>query len=455
MKKRTKIALSLLTLTFLKSNPGLAASVETAFEQDTNLPLVTLNLAFRGGSAREPEGQDGIANFMGEMLLRGTLHRSKAEIDKEMDRIGAELEVEPRLESIVFRSSFLSSEMKNFFQLIQEILTEPAFPEAEIKKLKSEMQAAILSERGNDAALASKKFSHFLFGTHPYGRSTLGTLKSIQNLTRDQIVSFYKKTIQKKALIAAGCGDLKPEALTTWLEAWTSKLQLGSDPSPIESPKSAETHGIQVLLVDKPERTQTQIILGQIGVSISDPRFYALSLGNHVFGGGMFSSRLMSEVRVKRGWSYGARSSFRFGTMSRQWSVHLFPATQYTPDAVELVLSLIDVLKKKGISLEEFAFAKESLVNGAGFSYNTPAKRVENLLLEKSLRLKEGFIRNMSQEIERLKLEDVNAALTDFLAPESLKVVIVATAKELKPRLMEKLKIKADRIQIAPALNDD
>ena len=127
----------------------------------------------------------------------------------------------------------------------------------------------------------------------------------------------------------------------------------------------------KLLIVDKPGRTQTQITGGQIGVQMTDPSFFPLYLGNHAFGGGSFSARLMTEIRVKRGWSYGAYSYFKHSREPRSWQFYLFPAAKDTPAALELTLHLVKDVQEHGIKADEFDFAQQSLVNSAGFMYNT------------------------------------------------------------------------------------
>jgi zinc protease len=181
---------------------------------------------------------------------------------------------------------------------------------------------------------------------------------------------------------------------------------------------------------------------------MTDPLYFPLYVANHAFGGGSFSSRLMVEIRVKRGWSYGAGSNFRYGTQPRSWGLSLFPASLYTHLALGHTLKMVEELKDRGITQEEFDFAKQSLINNAGFSYNTPGKRVENILLERTLNLPDGFIKNSENEIRRVSLDQVNASLKKFLKPEDLQIVVLCTAKDLKDKLAAAAGVRSDKVQI-------
>ena len=206
----------------------------------------------------------------------------------------------------------------------------------------------------------------------------------------------------------------------------------------------------RLLIVDKPDRTQTQIYLGQVGVRMTDSSFFPLYLGNYAFGGNTFSARLMVEIRVKRGWSYGATSAFRFGTQPRSWSAHLFPASKDAPNALTETLKLVDDLRINGITQDEFAFAQRSLVNSSGFMYNTPQKRVENKLLERTLNLPDGFMISYGPELSKLTLSQVNSALKDFIQPGKVAIEVLGTAKDLKGPISQAAGVSPAQVVVQP-----
>lgn len=447
MKMRT------LSLTFFAffclSAP--ASAIEVKFEQDNAIPMVSLNVAVKAGTAHDPEGQYGISNFMGEMLLRGTTTRTKAQLDLALDQIGAVLEVEARSEALIFRGTVISSKLAEFMEILNDILVNPRFPEVEIQKLKREIVSQILNEQGKDTALARSRWEKFLFNGHPYGKPIIGKLKDIERLTRKQIMDHYGRFIQDRNLLVAGAGD----AEESFVKAWADRLAEKRPDSKGENPMSRVSQPQQpierrLVLIDKPERTQTQIYLGQIGVRLTDPSFFPLYLGNHAFGGGSFSARMMVEIRAKRGWSYGAYSYFRHGLRPRSWQAYYFPATKDTPDALAYGVKMIGELKDRGISEEEYVFAKTSLVNSAGFMYNTPKKRVENILLERTLDLPDGFMKSYASQLSKISREQVNGALKNFLKPETLSILVLGTAKDLKDPLAKAVGMDVKDIQIVP-----
>jgi zinc protease len=433
--------------------PSVASAIEVSFERDTTLPLVHINVAIRTGAVSDPVGQLGLTNFMGEMLLRGTRTRTKEQIDLTLDQLGAQLGVETRAESTILRGSVLSSKLPQFLALLSEIITQPSFPEREIQKLKGEVVSQILEELSEDSSLGARRFNHLLFRTHPYGNPIDGTQKDIEKLTRQKIASHYEKICRNGALLVVGTGDAKVEDIETWANGIAAARPGDGLGRALAKPSdSAITH---LTLIDKPERTQAQVFIGQLGVKMTDPDYFPLYIANHAFGGDSFSARLMRELRVKRGWTYGVYSAFRHGTAPRSWMVHLYPAQKDTPAAIALTLKMIQEARDQGLTQEEFDFAKQSLIKSAGFAYNTPKKRVENALIEKTIDLPDGFIKGYADQMKKVTLEQANAALRKFLKPDKLTITVVGTAKDLKDPLAQSTGTPAEKLEVIDWAKED
>ncbi|MCM2277655.1 MAG: insulinase family protein [Oligoflexia bacterium] len=444
------LALSALALASLSAT--VANAMEVAFERDSSLPLIQLNVAVKAGSVTDPQGQLGLTNFMGEMLLRGTRLRTKEQIDLALDQMGAALSVETRAESMILRGSVLASQIDPFLKLVGEIVTQPSFPENEVRKLKSEVVSGILEELGNDSTLAGRRFNKHLFRGHPYGNPVLGTIKNVEQLNRELIQKHYDRIVRDKLLLIVGAGDTDLERIQRFGEELARlRPDSGASEGAMTSAARPENPSARrLVLIDKPDRTQTQIHAGQVGVRMTDREFFPLYLGNYAFGGGSFSARMMTEIRAKRGWSYGAYSYFKHGLQPRSWQFHLFPASKYTPEALGHTLQMVQDLKAKGITSEEFEFARRSLVNSSGFMYNTPKKRVENKLLERTLELPDGFMKSYGAELSKVSLESVNRALADFLRPEILTITVLGTASSLKAPLAKAAGVAEDKVEVVP-----
>jgi zinc protease len=428
--------------------PVGAAALEIAFETDNRLPIVYVNVAINSGAAEDPPEYSGLASFMGEMLLRGTQSKTKEQIDSTLDQMGAVIGVDTRSEMLVVRGAVLSSQLVPFLNLLLEIVTKPSFPEKEIQKLKSENVSELMSALSNDRYLAGLKFSKFFFGTHPYGNNVQGTIKGVQRITRERLLNHFNEFFVQERLIVAGTGDTNYETIKAFAETIARLRPQGTKFKRFGTPDNPASR--QLVIVDKPDRTQVQIVAGHKGLRVSDPDYFAFYVGNNAFGGGNFQARMMQEIRVKRGWSYGAYSSLKFGRQPHSWQFNLFPAAKYADHALELALELVKTVKEGGITESEFNFSRDSIVNNSGFRYNTPQKRVENTLMEQVLELPKGWFKEFGNRVSKVTLDEVNASLKARLDPDHLVITAVATAKDQKENLAKAAGVRPESVRVVP-----
>ena len=139
-----------------------------------------------------------------------------------------------------------------------------------------------------------------------------------------------------------------------------------------------------------------------------------------------------------------------FGTVPRSWTTHLFPATKDTPSALGLTYQMLRDFHDHGITQAEFDFARGSLINNSGFDYDTPAKRVENKLLERTLDLPDGFMKTYADHLSKLQLTQVNDAVKHFVDPDHMTTVVVATASQVKDDLAKAVGVPADQVAVVP-----
>src|SRR5690606_384602 len=257
--------------------------------------------------------------------------KDKKKIDQEIDRLGAQIGVETRAETLIVRSAVLSKNLDPFLKLLSEMITQPSFPQEEIEKYRQEVVSKLLEELGNDRPLGYKRFESHLFLNHPYGKPALGTIKDVKKINRNQIVNHYFQLFRDQLLLVVGTGDADSGKIKDWARYLGKLLPGGEKASPLVAPENPKKRTL--VIVDKPDRTQTQIYGGQIGIRMTEDDYFPLYVGNHAFGGRSFSARMMTQIRKERGWSYGAYSYFTAGSQPRSWVFTLFPASKYTPEA--------------------------------------------------------------------------------------------------------------------------
>lgn len=417
-----------------------AAPKKIQFEEDHSLPIVYLDIVSDAGAAQDPPGKLGLANIASRMLLRGTQRRSKTEFFRQVELLGGQIRVDGhQQEGMEFHAEVLSENLDRFLDLLEETLVKPKITAEELHKLKKETIGRILEQKGDDRALAGLHFLRFFYGSHPYGNPVMGTQKGVKAITHKDVLDHYSRHFGGGTLSLFGSGDASEEKIERWFSKLVAKLTaLHPEAAPVEPlQKPVIPSGRRTLIVDKPKTTQTQILIGGTGMRPEDPRFYAVQLANHSFGGDSFQARMMVEIRVKRGWTYGASNHFRFGALPRHFAMHLFPKTDDTPPAIALAVQLFEDFVKSGLTEEEFEFARDSLINNAPFNYDTPKKRLSNAINEHFWNFPQGFFRDFSKNIAAVSYRDIAPAVKTIFQPGDLTLVVVGDAAKLKGELQK------------------
>ena len=401
--------------------------------EDKSLPVTHVYAVLKSGSIWDPPELEGITSLMGEMLMRGTQTRTREQLRDELDQLGAEIDIDVGHENITVVGQTLTRNLDPFLVLFSDVILHPKFDPKEVEKLKREAISDLKQMRENDQALVGRFFVRQLFKAHPYGMSPDGRESTIIRMTGKKIQEFYKKHFHAENIFFAAAGDLEGASLSQKIEDYFKSLPKGST-LPFSYPKSPKLEGKHILLVDKPARTQTQIMIGHIGIDVLNPDFFPLIVANNAFGGG-FTARLMHEVRVKRGWSYGAYSWFRPRKQPGEFGMMAFPATQDTVDTLSLMLSLYEAYAKSGLTQEEFERSKSNLINEFAFKIDTARRKVGQILMIELMGLPKDYLETYRDKLKAVTLEHVNHAIQKYSDPKNLMVTIVCTAKDIQPKL--------------------
>ncbi len=432
---------------FLLLLPALSQALEFQFEKDQALPMVYVTVAFKGGASQDPDGKSGVTDLMGSLLLRGTKTKTKQQIDLALDQMGATLEFETRSEYVTLRGAVLSRNLGSFLSLLDEILTTPSFREQELEKLKKEQISSLLDSLGRDQSVVRLRFDETFFKGHPYSKPNDGKIKDIQSITAADLKTQYQHLINANEMFLLGTGDAKEKDFDGFIADIKAKRNQVV-PVPVLPAFTTGPKKLKVVIFDKPDRTQTQVMIGQTGVQIDDPKLDALELANYAFGGSSFQARLMVELRVKRGWTYGAYSSYKLGSRPNSWKVMFYPKNADTPPAIKEAIRLIREFQQKGISEAEFQAARQSLMASSAFTFNTPQKRLENKMIEMIFNLPEDYFKNSAKRLSTLTLQQVNQAVASTITPDHLMVGILATASISKADIAKALGIPEKDIEV-------
>ncbi|MBN1656717.1 MAG: insulinase family protein [Deltaproteobacteria bacterium] len=402
-------------------------------EENHTLPLVDLQLTLRTGSVYDPKGLEGLTRITASMIRMGTKRLCATAVQEAIDRLGAQLYVLCAPSYVHFTASVVERNLKPFLSLLDELVCRPAWRPADLDFVKRQTIADIVEIRDNDQMLAVRHFRRFALAGHPYGRSVLGTIASVKAIRRKDVIRLYGEHYLARNLIIGAAGAVSEALLRELLDSSFNRLSGAKPPTEkVVAPRFAT--GRRVLVVDKPARSQTQILIGALGTSARDADYFPLLVGNTIFGG-TFTARLMREIRSKRGWSYGASSRLAFDRQRDLWSMWAFPAAQDALACTELQLALLEKLIDQGITRNELAFAKDYLIKSHAFEIDTAAKRLGLAMETELFRLASDFHSRFVEKIRAVTRDQVNQALKKRLSKRNLAIVIVATYEDIRKQL--------------------
>jgi zinc protease len=398
-------------------------------EEDHTLPIVSITVALKSGSAHDPAGKEGAARLATRMLRRGAGELTAKQVEDAIDRLGSEIGTDVSPSSSTVGAQVIRANLGPFTELLVKVLGQPSFPEDELARLKRETVAEIIESRDSDRALAHRAFRRALFAGHLYARSTTGTMASVPGLSRSDAVAAHALHFRRGNAVIGMSGDVDEAAARQVADRVVAALHAGDGPGdPLTEPLPKK--GRSLVFVDKPERTQTQVLIGTLGTSPFDPDHVPLGVANAVFGG-TFTSRLMREVRSKRGWSYGASARLGVDRHRQAFSMWTFPAAGDAAACIKLELDLLEAFVQKGITAKELSFVRRYLTRSRAFDVDTASKRLHQAIDVEALGLPGDYHSAYVEKVSAVKLEEANAAVTARIATDDLLVAVVGTAETL------------------------
>jgi zinc protease len=393
------------------------------------LPLIDLEVAFPVGSLQDPPGMEGLAQITGHWMRRGPRKLSQQRFEDRLAALGARVSVEVSMRSIRIRATVLRRNLEPLLELLARLVWRPALRESDFMKLKRQARAALTARLDDDQTLGAVRFRQTLFGEHPYGRGLSGSSASLRRIGVQQARSFYSRHVEKAGFVVGIAGDVDGREAKRLVAAHfptvgPCKRRDGALPS------TRARRGRHVVIVDKPQRMQTQLFIGTLGARTRDTKLFPLIVSNTAFGG-TFSGPLMQQVRGVRGWSYGAYSRLLHSTKRDAWYMWTAPAAEYSADCAALQLDLLETWVKRGIKKTELTFAQRYLVNSHCFDRDTPSKRLEARLDVELLGIPRRYVEEHDALIGAVSRDQANEATRARISPRDVTIVVVATADDV------------------------
>jgi zinc protease len=405
------------------------ASPPVLVETSHALPLVSMTVALRSGASLDPQGKEGLSRLVARLMRRTGGGLSPQVIDTRIDSLGGSLGAEVSHSNIAFHGTVIARSLEPFVDLLADVIARPGFADEELERLKRETEGELIEARDNDRSLARRFFRQKLFVGHAYGRSVSGSVNSMRRVSAGDVRPLYAQTLVGPNLVFAFSGDIEQSAAERVAERIGGAL--GSADAPLDTvPEPVLPEGRRLVIVDKPERTQTQILIGTLGTHPRDPDHVALHVGNTIFGG-TFTARMTREIRSKRGWSYGAYSSLPYDRRRQAFSMWTFPKAEDCAACLGVELEMLRAFRERGVTKKELTWAKRYLVRSHAFAVDTAAKRVALKLDSLVYDLPEGYHEQYIERVRGVTLEEVNQAISARITDRDLLVVVVGTERQI------------------------
>ena len=396
-------------------------------EPSPDTPLVWFDVAIRGGAATDPIGVEGLHRHAALLARRGAGRRDRAALDEMLDSLGAALDVGVSRDSVAVSGLALARHLDAVVELAADMLAEPRFDPDEHARLLRETPQVLDEIRDDDSALATRWFDWLCCPGHAYGRTSLGTEDSLGRIERDAAIACWRREVVADNLVIGLAGDIDEATAARVVARLTERLPATSPRGAKLDIPAAAPPGRRVILVDKPDRTQAQLRIGHLAARYGDPGTAEIALAEAVFGG-MFSSRLMQEIRVKRGWSYGAGCALRRSRLPHWFEIWMAAGIDVAGSAVALTLDLFADYAAHGPTDDEVDFARSYLVGAMPFHVATARQRMQLAVRDAVFDLPAGFSTRLPEALGALAAADVRAACRRHLRPEDVVTVAVTTA---------------------------
>ncbi len=423
-----------MTVTTVSAEPKIqeiktAGGLTAWLVESRSIPMISMEVAFRAGSAFEPADKPGLASLTSNLLDEGTENLSDRDFKASLERIGARFGAGADKLDLTLTLDTLTEHKEAAFALLADALKNPAFTPLATERLQDMVKAALKRQEEDPGSVARKAFSKVLYGDHQYATPLLGTAESVAALTPADARAYHAAQFNKANMVIAVVGDISAKALGKLLDEHFAELPAGDARNVMTAvpavPKAQKIH------ITRPI-PQATVMLGHLGLSREHPDYFNVFVMNHILGGGGFSSRLMSEIREKRGLTYGVSSGF--GPLPQRGSFVAQLATKNADalPAAKLVEVEIKKMQAAEVSEAEYNDAVNYLTGSFPLRLDSNDKILGYLTTMQMENLGADYLEVWTDKIKAVTRADILAAAKTHLQPENFIEVIVGGEEAFK-----------------------
>jgi zinc protease len=394
--------------------------------QSRAVPMVTVETTFWAGSAYDPAKKEGLALLTAQLLNESAGSRDAKAYSEALQRLGATVKSQARLVTTTVRLQTLSENVDEAFDLYADAILRPAFADTDVARVRDGQLASIKADREDPGEQAERALGEQLFGTHPYGHPTNGYPRSVARLTAADAKAFHEQFFVRKNMVVSVVGDISAERLTDLLEKHFGAMDRGVRAAEIPALPTFKK-SLRRLERDIP---QSHVILALRGVSRRDPDYFPAFFMNHVLGGGGFTSRLMTEVREKRGLAYSVHSQLRPLATGGVWTAEVQTKNESVDHTIALMLAEMQKMRDGGITEAEHQEAMDYLVGSFPLRLDTSADILNHLTMMQVEGVGRDYLDTWVARMKAVTRADVQRVAKRLLDPTRVTTVVVGKLAE-------------------------
>ena len=389
--------------------------------EEPSIPIVSIELGFHGGTRLDPDGKEGLGNFAMGLMNEGSGELDAVAFSNRSDDISARIGFSVGQDATEVSGLFLVETLDEGVDLMALALSSPRFDPEPIERVRNQILSGIAQNETDPNSIASKTWFARAFPDHPYGRTSDGTVETINAITLEDLQAAHKQLLTRADLKIAIVGAVDATRAGEIVDRLIADLPEG-EVAPVALAETLPPPGVHVVEQDVP---QSVAIFGHTGLMRDDPDFIPAFVMNYVLGGGSFSSRLMEEVREKRGLAYGVYSylSTRDGAGLYMGSVST--ANERIAESIDVIKAEWARLATEGLTEEDLQKAKTYLTGSFPLRFDSNSKIANYLLFAQMEGLGLEYINTRNGLIEAVTLEDISRVAARVLKPEALSFVVV------------------------------
>jgi predicted Zn-dependent peptidase len=397
------------------------------------VPVVQVNLLVMRGSANDPIGKFGLANFTTSMLENGAGSRSALEIADAVDFLGAELNTSSSTDAMGVRLHVPVARLADALPIMADVALRPTFPAEEIDRLRQERLTSLLQARDDPGTIASLAFARVLYGRdHRMGALQMGTADTIQGFTADDLRAFHAAAFQPADSALLVVGDVTPAEVTPLLERSFGAWRGQAPPAALTKlPEVAQPKARGVYLVDKAGAAQSEIRIGWIGVPRSTPDYFPVQVMNTLLGAS-YQSRLNMNLREEHGYTYGAFSSFDMRSVAGPFTAQAGVQTDKTTEALREFFNELGGIREPAPP-DDIAQAKNYIALRYPATFESTRQISQQLETMLVYHLPDDYFSTYVQQIQAVTAADVQRVAQKYIQPDKFAVVVVGDRSAIEP----------------------